>query len=243
VAKLAGKVAIITGAAGGQGAAAARRFVSEGASVLLTDINGDGARIAEELGGTAAFLHHDVSDEASWSRTIETALKQFGKIDILVNNAGFYRPAPLQTTTMESFNRHCGINQLSVFLGMQVVIPALTSSGGGSIVNISSVAGLRGVPGMFAYAATKWAIRGMTKCAALDLAPLKIRVNSIHPGIIDTPFLEPNGQATNRALVGIIPFGRFGTPEEVAELVAFLASDAASYITGAEINVDGGVCA
>jgi 3alpha(or 20beta)-hydroxysteroid dehydrogenase len=242
MANLQGKVAIITGAARGQGAAEARRFVSEGAKVLLTDINDAGARVAEELGGKANFLHHDVSDENAWTKAVETALAEFGRIDVLVNNAGFYRPAALQNTTLESVDHHYRINQLSVFLGMQAVLPALTKSGGGSIINISSVAGLRGIRGMFAYSATKWAIRGMTKCAAADLAPLKIRVNSIHPGIIDTQFLEPNGEAANKALVGIIPFGRFGTPEEVAELVVFLASDAASYITGAEITVDGGVC-
>ena len=239
--KLDGKVAIITGAARGQGAAEARLFAAEGARVTLTDVNGDGAAVAEEIGAKAQFLRHDISDEGAWARVVAATEERFGRVDILVNNAAIYRPAPLQETSAELFDAHYRVNQLGVFLGMHAVLDAMTRAKAGSIVNISSEAGLRGHPGMFAYSATKWAVRGMTRCAAADLAPLGIRVNSIHPGIIDTPMLDANGPEVLKAFTSMIPLGRFGTVAEVANLVAFLASDAAGYITGAEITVDGGV--
>lgn len=234
------KVAIITGAARGQGAAAAHLFAAEGAKVVLTDMNGDGAAVAGKIGSDAFFMQHDVSDEAGWSRVVAAALERFGKIDILVNNAGIYRPATLQNTDTSLFDLHYRVNQLGIFLGMSAVIDAMAKTGKGSIINVASGAAMRGMPGTFAYSATKWAVRGMTKCAAVDLAPLGIRVNSIHPGVIDTPMIEVNGPELNAAFATLIPLRRLGTADEVAALVTFLASDAASYVTGAEITVDGG---
>ncbi len=157
-----------------------------------------------------------------------------------LNNAGIYQPATLMETDTALFERHMRINQLGVFLGMKAVVPLMERSGGGAIVNISSVAGLRGSPGAFAYSATKWAVRGMTKAAAIDLAPRGIRVNSIHPGTIDTPMLDVRTAEQNARRLEAVPMKRRGTPEEVADLALFLLSDESRYITGAEVAIDGG---
>jgi len=239
--KLAGKVAVITGAARGQGAAEARLFVAEGARVMLSDVNTEGASVAKELADAARFAVHDVADENSWSSVVAETLRVFGGIDILVNNAGIYQPASLLQTDRTLWDLHYRVNQLGVFLGMRAVAEVMGVHGGGSIVNVSSNAGLKNIGGMFAYATSKWAVRGMSKLAATELAPLKIRVNSIHPGIIDTPMLGANSAEQLRAFESLIPMGRMGSPEEVANLVLFLASDASSYTTGAEITVDGGI--
>ncbi len=233
------KVVLVSGGARGQGAAEARLLVAEGAKVVIGDVlDNQGRALAEELGPAAAFVRHDVTSEADWARAVETALER-GGLHGLVNNAGIYQPATLMETDDALWQRHVQINQYGCFLGMKAAVPAMERAGGGSIVNISSIAGLRGSPGSFAYSATKWALRGMTKSAAIDLASRGIRVNSVHPGPINTDmvaFRTPEQRATRLRQV---PMHRDGTPEEVAQLVAFLLSDESSYITGAEIAIDG----
>jgi 3alpha(or 20beta)-hydroxysteroid dehydrogenase len=236
-----GKVAIITGAASGQGAAEARLFAQEGAKVVLTDINDAGAALVGQLGENCHLVRHDVGVEADWTRVMAETLDRFGRLDVLVNNAGVYKPASLLETDTALWDLHYRVNQLSVFLGMRAAANAMRQSGGGAIVNVSSNAGMNNVPGIFAYASSKWAVRGMTKLAASELAPLGIRVNSIHPGIIDTPMLGENTPERLKLYDSMIPMGRLGTPDEVAQLVLFLASEASSYVTGAEITVDGGI--
>lgn len=239
--RLQGKIALITGGARGMGAAEARLFVAEGARVVLTDLlDAEGGALAAELGDAARFLHHDVTSEPAWQAAVREAQDRFGGLDVLVNNAGIYQPSPLQDTSAELFERIYRVNQLGVFLGMQAAAPAMRARGGGSIVNISSIAGLRGFAGAVAYVGTKWAVRGMTKTAAGELAADRIRVNSVHPGLIDTPMIAANTPEVNRSVVEATPLKRAGTPEEVAKLVAFLASDDSSYITGAEVAIDGG---
>lgn len=240
-ARLKDKVAIITGAARGQGADEARRFVAEGARVVLTDLMPSGAQLADELGACALYVAHDVGDEAQWRGVVEAARSNFGRVDILVNNAGIFRPCPIEQTTVAEFDAHYRVNQLGVFLGIQAVIGAMKAAGGGSIINISSQAGMRGYPDVIAYGSTKWAVRGMTKIAARELASCGIRVNSVHPGIIATPMLDPLGTDGLAAVTATVPLGRIGTTTDVVELVTFLASDQSSYITGAELVVDGGI--
>lgn len=238
--RLQNKIILITGAARGQGAAEARLFVREGATVVLTDILEDeGRRLANELAPAAVFLRHDAASEADW-RAAVAAAEGKGGLHGLVNNAGIYQPRTLMETDTALFEQHMRINQLGPFLGMKAVVPLMERSGGGSIVNISSVAGLRGSPGAVAYSATKWALRGMTKAAAIDLAPHGIRVNSVHPGPIDTPMLHVRTPEQNRRRVEQVPMKRMGTAEEVADLVLFLMSDESRYITGAEVAIDGG---
>ena len=247
--RLDGKVALVTGAARGQGAAEARLFAAEGAKVVVTDVlDEDGALVAKDLGADrAVFVHHDVTEPEAWTVAVASALDAFGRLDVLVNNAGVFRYTPLATTPVEDFDEIIRINQRSVFLGMQAVIPAMTAAGGGSIVNVSSIAGLRGSPGTAAYSASKWAVRGLTKVAALELASLRIRVNSIHPGIIDTPMLNDllfTGEAAARQAIGArIPMGEVATAEQVARMALFLASDESDHSTGAEFVVDGGLTA
>ncbi len=238
--RLAGKIILISGGARGQGAAEARLFVAEGAKVVIGDVlEAEGNRLAAELGGAAVFLRQDVTQETDWQKAIEAATG-LGGLHGLVNNAGIYQPATLLETDTELFERHMRVNQLGCFLGMKAVVPLMQQSGGGSIVNISSVAGLRGSPGAIAYSATKWALRGMTKAAAIDLAPLKIRVNSVHPGPIDTEMLNVRTPEQNRRRLELVPMRRQGTVEEVANLVLFLLSDESGYVTGAEVAIDGG---
>ena len=239
--RLDGKVAIITGAARGQGANEARRFVAEGAKVVITDLNPAGASIAEELGDAALFHQHDVASEADWHAVVEATLARFGKLDVLVNNAGVFKPGTILDTSPEEFDLHYRVNTLGVFLGMRAVIAAMEANGGGSIINISSIAGMRGWPGMIAYGGTKWASRGLTQCAARELTPSRIRVNSVHPGLVDTPMLDDHDPEALAAFTAAVPFGRMGTVDDVAEVVIYLASDLASYITGAEIVIDGGL--
>jgi 3alpha(or 20beta)-hydroxysteroid dehydrogenase len=238
--RLQNKIILITGAARGQGAAEASLFVREGAHVIITDVlESQGQLLAQELGPNATFLRHDVTSEADWGKAIDAAASQ-GGLHGLINNAGIYQPATLLETDAALFERHMRINQLGPFLGMKAVVPLMERSGGGAIVNISSVAGLRGSPGAIAYSATKWALRGMTKAAAIDLAPRNIRVNSIHPGPIDTPMLDVRTPEQNERRLQSVPMKRRGTPEEVADLVLFLVSDESRYITGAEVAIDGG---
>ena len=240
MARLSGKVILISGGARGQGAAEARLCVAEGARVVIGDVlEAEGRTLAAELGKAATFLRQDVTREADWESAIRAA-ESFGGLHGLVNNAGIYQPKRLMETDTELFERHMRINQLGCFLGMKAVVPLMERSGGGSIVNISSVAGLRGSPGAIAYSATKWALRGMTKAAAVDLAPRRIRVNSVHPGPIDTEMLKVRTPEQNARRLESVPMHRMGTSEEVASLVLFLLSDESGYITGAEVAIDGG---
>ena len=240
--RLAGKIAIITGAARGQGAREAAMFVAHGAQVVLTDVLESGAPVAAELGDSAIFVRHDVADEGDWNAVVHTARARFGRIDVLVNNAGIFHPNPIEQTSAADFDLHYRVNQRGVFLGMKSVLEAMKQAGGGSIINISSLAGLRGYADMIAYCGTKWAIRGMTKSAAREFARFGIRVNSVHPGLVDTPMmregLPPQALAQ---FVAEVPLGRIAAADDVAECVVFLASDSSSYLTGAEITVDGGL--
>lgn len=239
--RLDGKVAIITGAARGQGAAEARLFVREGAKVILSDIREEeGRAVAAELDEAAIFVHHDVADKQGWQDIVNLALTRFGRIDILINNAGIYQPQTLRETTNELWEATYRTNQLGPFLGMKAVVAPMCEAGSGSIVNISSVGGIRGRAGLFAYTATKWALRGMTKSAAAELASLGIRVNAILPGIIDTPMISVNSPELMQQILADTPMGHLGKPEEVANAALFLASDESSFVTGADITVDGG---
>jgi 3alpha(or 20beta)-hydroxysteroid dehydrogenase len=238
--RLSGKIILISGGARGQGEAEARLFVAEGAKVVIGDVlEAQGKQLAAELGDAAVFVRQDVTKEQDWANAIDAAAAM-GGLHGLVNNAGIYRPASLMETDTALFEQHMQINQFGCFLGMKAVVPLMEKSGGGSIVNISSVAGLRGSPGSFAYSATKWALRGMTKSAAVDLAPRKIRVNSIHPGPIATEMLAVRTPEQNAKRLETVPMKRQGTAEEVANLVLFLLSEESGYITGAEVAIDGG---
>jgi 3alpha(or 20beta)-hydroxysteroid dehydrogenase len=238
--RLANKVILISGGARGQGAAEARLCVEEGARVVIGDVlESAGRKLAAQLGQAATFIPQDVTRESDWAAAVKAA-EALGGLHGLINNAGIYQPRTLMETDAELFERHMRVNQLGCFLGMKCVVPVMERSGGGSIVNISSVAGLRGSPGAIAYSATKWALRGMTKAAAIDLAPKKIRVNSVHPGPIDTEMLNVRTPEQNARRVQQVPMRRMGTAEEVARLVVFLLSDESGYITGSEVAIDGG---
>ena len=235
-----GKVVLISGGARGQGAAEARMLVAEGAKVVLGDLlEQEGQALAEELGPAARFIRQDVTQEADWAAAVQLA-EALGPLTGMVNNAGIYVPRTLMQTDAALFERHMRVNQLGCFLGMQAVVPAMERAGGGSIVNISSTAGLRGSPGALAYCATKWALRGMTKAAAVDLAPRGIRVNSVHPGPIDTDMVKVWTNEQRAVRLAQIPIGRIGQADDVARAVLFLLSEESAYMTGAELSVDGG---
>ncbi len=241
MARLTGKVAIITGAAQGMGAAHARLFINEGAKVVLTDLNEDkGQALALELGENALFIQQNVTSEEDWVNVIHTTEHHFGAINILVNNAGITMASSIQDTTLEAYRRIVEINQVSVFLGMKAVFPAMKKTSGGSIVNVSSINGLVG--GAIGYTDSKFAVRGMTKSAALEYSPFGIRVNSVHPGVIETPMImQGDTKAAVEAFAKTIPLQRVAKPEEVSSLVLYLASDDSSYSTGSEFIVDGGI--
>ncbi|WP_395695399.1 glucose 1-dehydrogenase [Nocardioides sp.] len=241
--RLDGKVAIVTGGAMGQGAGIVRAFVAEGAAVTVADVAEEqGTALAEELG--AHFVRHDVSDAESWARVVEDTNTRFGPVSVLANNAGILRFGDIERMPADEVELLWRVNQLGCFLGMQAVTRTMRKNGGGSIINASSVEGLAGMPGCTAYAATKWAIRGMTKCGAMELGPKGIRVNSVHPGMIDTPMTRVHGgDAAMEYGASKVPLRRVGHPEDIAPLYVFLASDESSYINGAEISIDGGVTA
>ncbi|WP_405531896.1 glucose 1-dehydrogenase [Streptomyces avidinii] len=239
--RLEGKVVVITGAGRGQGAAEARLFARAGARIVVTDVREDeGRAVAEELGDQGLYVRHDVADPASWAAVVEEAVRAFGTVSALVNNAALWRTAHVERQRLDQFEALLRVNLLGPFLGIQAVAPVLRAGGGGSIVNISSTAGLVGIPGHAAYGSTKFGLRGLTRSAALDLAGDRIRVNSVHPGAIDTPMVA---EAVAGRDWSHVPLGRIGRPEEVGELVLFLCSDASSYITGTEFTVDGGMTA
>jgi 3alpha(or 20beta)-hydroxysteroid dehydrogenase len=235
--RLAGKVALITGAARGMGAAHARRFIAEGARVLLGDIlDGEGAALAVDLGADARYIRLDVTKPDDWAAAVALCVADFGGLHILVNNAGIFGGAAIVDHPLDLWQRMIDINLTGVFLGIRAATTALVASGSGSIINISSVAGLRGAPGGSAYVASKFGVRGLTKAVAAELAPFGVRCNSVHPGIIDTPMAEGlNTQGYD------YPLGRMARSEEVTNLVLYLASDEASYSTGSEFIVDGGL--
>lgn len=243
--RLEGKVAIVTGAARGQGEAEARRFVAEGASVLLTDVlDEEGIAVAASLGDRAAYRHLDVSSEEEWVAAVDEAEERFGPVTVLVNNAGILDFASVEHQDIDRFRRVIEVNLIGTLIGMKTVTPSMRKAGGGSIINISSNGGLWGLPSLGAYVSSKWAVRGLSKTAALDLGKRGIRVNSLHPGGIDTPMTRTPGQEPNDSTFAkSLPIGRFGHVDEVANVVTFLASDEASYVTGAEWSVDGGATA
>ena len=243
--RLDGKVALITGGARGQGADEARLFASEGALVVVTDVLDDeGKQTAADIGGAATFHHHDVTSESEWTSVLDAVLAEHGQLDVLVNNAGILAIAPLVMTTEADYRRVIDVNQVGVFLGMKAVVPHMVDRQQGSIINISSVAGLMGSPGMIAYGASKWAVRGMTKAVALEVAPFGVRVNSIHPGIIETPMLDEFEKwGIMGAVMDRVPIGRKAEAVEVARLALYLASDDSQYSTGSEFVIDGGMTA
>ena len=247
--RLKGKVALISGGARGQGAAEARLFVNEGAKVVIGDVlddqaNGTAKEINSKAGPrSAASVHLDVTRAADWRAAVETCAREFGGLDILVNNAGIFNTTGLEDTSEELWDAVVNINQKGVWLGMKFAVPAMRQRGGGSIVNISSVAGLTGSPGSTAYHGTKGAVRLLTKAAAVQYGSEQIRVNSVHPGIIATQMIDIIPKEQRERFSKFVPLRREGTAEDVARVVLFLASDDAAYVTGAEFVVDGGLTA
>ena len=253
MARLSGKVALVTGAASGLGAATARRLAKDGAAVLLTDRDLAGEDIAASItaaGGQAAFRLQDVTSHPDWAAAVEHAVHDFGRLDILVNNAGVAGGRhELMDHSYDAWRQILAVNLDGVFLGLRHAGPRIAASGGGSVINLSSILGKVGMAGAAAYCASKGGVTVLTKAAALEWAPLGIRVNSVHPGFIDTPMVSnaladrEDGNEMRVALMNAHPIGRFGVPREIADAVAFLASDDASFITGAERVVDGGFTA
>lgn len=243
MARLQGKVIIITGAAQGMGETHARLCIAEGAKVVLTDINSKkGDALAKELGANAIFIKHDVTSEENWAHVVKATQDKFGQIDVLVNNAGITTSKSILDTSLEDYRKIIEINQVSVFLGMKAVIPTMKAAKQGSIINISSINGLVG--GAIGYTDSKFAVRGMTKAVALECAAYGIRVNSIHPGVIATPMImQGDTKDVVAAFAKSIPMKRVAQPEEVSGMVLFLASDDSSYSTGSEFIADGGLTA
>jgi len=243
VGRLDGKVAVITGGAGGMGKIHAKLFVAEGAKVVIADLSSsDGERTAEELGEQAIFIELDVTDEENWTSLVEKTEERFGPINILVNNAGIVVSKSIQDTSLEDFRTTSRINQDGVFLGIKNIFGSMKKAGGGSIVNISSISGIVGNMNNSAYVASKFAVRGLTKAAAAEYAPHDIRVNSVHPGTIRTPMTEqPDVQEMIKKIEKQIPMQRIAEPEEISNLVLYLASDESTYSTGTEFVADGGL--
>ena len=244
--EVAGKIAIVTGGSSGIGAATARALSTHGATVVVADVaDAAGEELTAELvreGATARYRHLDVALAEAWEDIVASTEERYGRLDILVNNAGIGSMPDVESETLEGWERVIAVNQTGVWLGMRAVVPAMRRAGGGSIVNVSSIFGaVGGFGSSVAYHAAKGAVRLMSRNAAIRYAKEGIRVNSIHPGFIETPILAPiQGTPFEEAIVSGTPMGRLGRPEEIGEVIAFLASDRASYITGAEIFVDGG---
>ena len=242
--QLDGKVALITGSARGQGEAEARRFVAEGAKVAITDLRDVlGEQLAAELGPDTFYQQLDVTREDDWDAAVAATVERFGKLDILVNNAGIGAFGTLEGLDLKTHHEMIDINLHGVYLGMRAAKAALVATGNGAIVNISSIDGIVGVLGMTSYSGSKFAVTGMTRSAAIELGPLGVRVNSIHPGVINSPMVQeapPETRARLDRLMDMQPIKRMGEPDEIASLALFLASDEASYITGAQFVIDGG---
>ena len=238
------RVALVTGAASGIGRATAKRIAEEGGAVVIADVqDGAGEVVVKEIeanGGKALYVHLDVTDQEGWANAVDATTAAFGGLDILVNNAGIGDTEPIEVTTVDTWNKVVAVTQTSVFLGMKAAAEALKQSGHGSVVNVSSMYGMVGSGVSPAYHAAKGAVRLLTKTTALGWAEAGVRVNSVHPGFIDTPIL---GDTDRDALIGATPMRRLGQPEEIAALITFLASDDASFVTGAELVADGGYTA
>ena len=236
-----GKVALVTGAARGQGEAEARLLARAGARVVVTDVLDEQGRRWRRTSATRrASCTTTSATKRAGPTAVDVATSEFGRLDVLVNNAGILKTAALEEQTLEGFEAIVRVNLYGVFNGIRAVIAPMRASGGGSIINTSSEAGLVGLPRYTAYGATKWAVRGLTKTAALELGRDGIRVNSVHPGIVDTPMLVEEGLRLEENMVPMVRLGRYGLPSDIADLVLFLASDASSYITGAELHINGG---
>jgi NAD(P)-dependent dehydrogenase (short-subunit alcohol dehydrogenase family) len=251
--RVAGKVAVITGAASGLGAESARRLAREGAKLVLTDLASEaGEALTEQLtsqGHEAIFLTQDVTDEAGWLEVVKAAVSRFGRIDVLVNSAGIADSEPLMEMTFETWRKVLSVNLDGTFLGMRAVTPIMAETGGGSIINLSSILGKVGMAGASAYCASKGGVLMLTKATALELAPLGIRVNSVHPGFIETPMVvnalheAENGNEMRDLIISRHALGRLGVPREIADGILFLASDESSFMTGSELVIDGGYTA
>jgi len=244
--RLDGEVAIITGAARGQGEAEARMFTREGAKVVLTDIlDEQGGAVAQEIGDAAHYIHLDVSQEDQWHKAIGETVKTFGKLTILINNAGIglKEDFGVEQTSLDVWNKVLAVNLTGAFLGMKYAIPAMREAGHGSIVNISSIAGIVGGGGLPAYHASKGGLRLLTKTAAIQYAKEKIRVNSIHPGGVDTAILDPFGERWKQRAAKWHPVGRIARSDEIAYGVLYLASQESTFVTGTELIIDGGMTA
>ena len=251
--RVAGKIILITGAASGLGAESARRLAEEGARLVLTDMAEEaGLRLRDSLtddGHSAIFLKQDVTDEGRWGEVLSSTLMHFGRLDVLVNSAGIGEGEPFLEHSYEKWRRVLAINLDGTFLGMRAAAQAMAKSGGGSIINLSSILGKVGSVGASAYCASKGGVALLTKATALELAPLGIRVNSVHPGYIDTPMVSnaihqaENGNEMRAVLISRHPLGRLGVPREIADGIVFLASDESSFMTGAELVIDGGYTA
>ncbi len=240
-AELQGKVALVSGAARGQGRAIARRFVAAGARVIAGDLRSEQlSSLADELGDSILTVELDVRNVEDWERALSRSVQAFSALDILVNNAGVLRASLIENESPEAFEDTFRVNCLGAFLGIQAAIPHLRRVGGGAIVNTLSTVAFTAWTHHGAYGASKWALRGLTKVAALELAPDGIRVNAVVPGPIETPMVLPVEDPAMRALLSATPLGRIGQPEDVAEAVLYLASDRSSFVTGAELTVDGG---
>jgi 3alpha(or 20beta)-hydroxysteroid dehydrogenase len=242
--ELSGRVVILTGAAGGQGRVTSRLLVEAGASVVLTDRDPSGAALAGELGARAVFLPHDITDPEAWSRVVSAACERFGGLDGLVNNAAIAGRDSVESLSPERLRGYFDVNVLGALNGLHAVLPALRARGGGSIVNIASISALRATPGLVGYGVSKWALRGLTRNAAAELAPQRIRVNLVLPGAVEVSMIKDAAGAPGKSAVADqVPMGRVARSEEVARTTVFLLSDASSYTTGAELVVDGGWCA
>ena len=243
---LGGKVALVTGGARGMGAAIAARLVEEGVRVLVADVRDDeAALVAKDLGEKAIAVHLDVTDPASWDAAVTATIERWGRLDILVNNAGICRRTAIADDSAEAYEAVIAVNQLGPFHGVRAVTPAMIRAGGGSIVNVSSMDGFVAVPELSGYISSKFAMRGLTKVTALELASHGIRVNSVHPGYVDTPMLAEAGldAANLQRCAEQIPLRRVGSVADIAAAVAFLASEDSAYCSGTELLVDGGLLA
>lgn len=249
-----GKVALVTGGASGLGAESCRRLAREGATVVLTDLAAEaGQAVVDEIlaaGGAARFLPQDVTDEVRWAEVVETVLDQFGRIDVLVNSAGVGSGGqPILEATLEGWRKVTSINLDGTFMGVRAVAPAMAAAGRGSIINLSSILGKVGLPGAAAYCASKGGVLMLTKAVALELAPMGVRVNSVHPGFIETPMVvnafrqSASENEMRDMIISRHAIGRLGVPREIADAIVFLASDESSFMTGSELVIDGGYTA
>lgn len=243
MARVQDKIILVTGAAQGMGETHARRLIKEGAKVVLTDLNEEkGQALANELGENALFIKQDVTSESDWERVISETEQRFGSVNVLINNAGITMSKSILDMSLAEYQRIVNINQVSIFLGMKAVIPGMKKVKSGSIINVSSINGLVG--GAIGYTDSKFAVRGMTKAAALECSPFGIRVNSVHPGVVETPMImQGDTKAAVEAFSKHIPLRRIAKPEEVTNIILYLASDESSYSTGSEFIVDGGLTA